>query len=65
MFVLTLNPQTMRECRWCQPQFRVQVSGEEDLANAPWECVRTAGQERPANEDECASCEHWEPDYTF
>ncbi len=64
MFVPTQS-QDMRECRWCQPQFRAQPSGDEDLANAPWECVRLAGQEQPVSEDMCARCEHWEPDYTF
>ncbi len=56
--------QGMRECRWSQPQF-VPPNTEEHLAEARWECVRTAGEERPVCDAECAGCEHWDPDYTF
>jgi hypothetical protein len=55
-------PQDMRECRWAQPQFRPQRDADGRLADAPWECVRKPGEERPITESECAHCEHWELD---
>jgi len=61
----TLPVQNMRECRWSQPQFCATPNTEERLPEAPWECVRTPGQERPVSEAECAGCAHWDPDYTF
>ena len=65
MHLITLTRQNMRECRWSQPQFRATPSSEEDLADAPWECVRTPGDERPISDAECVGCEHWEPDHLF
>ena len=65
MFVTILTPQDMPECRWCQPQFVGRRNGEEDLASAPWECIRIPGQEHPISDIQCAGCEHWESDYTF
>lgn len=62
LVTLLMQQGSMRECRWCQPQFRALPIAEKDLANVPWECVRIAGEEHPASEAECASCEHWELD---
>jgi hypothetical protein len=61
----TPTPHNMRACRWCQPQDGPTSSAEEDVAAAPWECVRTTGQERPVSDAECAGCEYWEPDQLF
>jgi hypothetical protein len=61
--VVTLSMQQgMRECRWCQPTFRAQAVEQEELAHVAWECVRVPGEEHPASEPGCASCEHWELD---
>jgi hypothetical protein len=57
--------QGMRECRWSQPQFCPLTTRVDEVADAPWECIRIRGEERPVDEAECAGCEHWEPDYTF
>jgi hypothetical protein len=62
---LTLTRQNMRECRWSQPQFRGTPNTDEGLLEAPWECVRTPGEERPVSDADCVGCEHWEPDYLF
>jgi hypothetical protein len=62
MVITPVMQQGMRECRWCQPQFPVQPTSEDDLATTPWECVRVPGEERPVTEEECASCERWELD---
>jgi hypothetical protein len=62
---IAITPQNMRECRWCQPQFRVTPDTDESMADAPWECVRITGQERPVSDEECAGCDNWEPDYGF
>jgi hypothetical protein len=65
MLVTLLMQQGMRECRWCQPQFTARPTDEEDLATVPWECVRVRGEEHPASEAECGSCDHWELDRLF
>jgi hypothetical protein len=57
-----LTVHDMRECRWSQPQFRATREPEENIIDAPWECVRVPGDERPVSEAECAGCERWEPD---
>ena len=54
----------MRECRWSQPQFRADARPHE-VAEAPWECVREPGQERPITEADCVGCEYWEPDLSL
>lgn len=58
----TIALQDMRGCRWSQPQFLADADADEVPLNAPWECVRIPGQERPVSEEECVTCEHWEPD---
>ena len=65
MRATVLIRQPMRECRWSQPAFRPGPNTIDDVADAPWECIRTRGDERPVDDAECAGCEHWEPDYTF
>ena len=52
----------MRECRWSQPQFCA-TTRRDEIAEAPWECVREPGKERPITEHDCVGCEHWEPDH--
>ena len=59
------TPQDMRECRWCQPQFRATPHPPEDILDVPWECVRIAGEERPVTDAECAGCPEWQPDRSF
>lgn len=65
MRFVPLTPQNMRECRWCQPQFATTAQIDRDMLDVPWECVRMPGHERPVIDEECAGCEHWEPDYRF
>lgn len=65
MRVVPLTPQSMRKCRWSQPQFATAPQIEEDMRDVPWECVHTPGQERPVTDGECAGCEEWDPDYEF
>jgi hypothetical protein len=65
MTITIMSPQTMRECRWSQPQFDARLTRDEDPANAPWECVRISGQEHPVSDDDCLGCPHWELDLIF
>ena len=58
-------PYAMRECRWCQPPLRATPHDDEAMLDGPWECVRIAGEERSANEAECAGCAEWQPDRSF
>ena len=62
MILIVVPMEGMRQCRWSQPQFRP-GAGADQVADAPWECVRVQGQERPIAEDDCVGCEHWTPDY--
>jgi hypothetical protein len=62
---ITVTPQNMRECRWCQPQIGAAPDTEDSVLDALWECVRIPGGERPVTEAECAGCEEWEADYSF
>lgn len=51
--------QTVWECRWSRPGYRVFGVPEELQPETPWVCVRTA-ERRPVTEEECEGCPQWE-----
>jgi hypothetical protein len=57
----TMTLQTIWDCRWSRPGYRLTNVEESDQPEAVWMCVR-AGTRRSVSEEECASCPHWEAD---
>jgi hypothetical protein len=57
----TMTLQTIWDCRWSRPGYRLTHVEEPDQPEALWMCVRT-GVRRPVTEEECAACPHWRPD---
>ena len=53
--------QTIGDCRWSRPGFRLSGVKEELQPENVWVCVRTA-QRHSVTDAECASCLHWECD---
>jgi len=51
--------QTIWDCRWSRPGFRLFGASEQDQPETPWVCVRT-GQRRAISEEECERCPYWE-----
>lgn len=52
--------QTIWDCRFSRPGFRLSGVDEELQPESIWVCVRTA--RRSVTEAECAACPHWEYD---
>ena len=52
--------QTIWDCRFSRPGFRLSGVKEELQPESVWVCVRT--QRRPVTEAECEGCPHWEYD---
>ena len=53
--------QTICDCRWSRPGFRLSGVKEELQPENVWVCVRTA-QRHSVTDADCASCPHWECD---
>ena len=53
--------QTIWDCRWSRPGFRLSGVKEELQPETRWVCVRAA-QRRSVTDAECESCPHWEYD---
>ena len=53
--------QTIWDCRFSRPGFRLSGVEEELQPESMWVCVRTATR-RSVSDAECASCPHWEYD---
>lgn len=51
--------QTIWDCRWSRPGFRLSGVKEELQPESVWVCVR-APQRRSVSAVECESCPHWE-----
>lgn len=58
---VTTPLQTIWDCRWSQPGYRLRNVGERLQPEPLWVCVRE-GERRPLNERICAGCPHWEAD---
>lgn len=53
--------QTIWDCRFSRPGFRLSGIEEEQQPESLWVCVRTPVR-RSVSDVECASCPHWEFD---
>ena len=53
--------QTMWDCRWSRPGFRLSGVKESQQPESIWVCVRTLPR-RSITDVECATCPHWEHD---
>ena len=54
--------QTASNCRWIRIDERfISISGS-NRPISPWRCVRPFEEPRSVLEEECASCEFWEPE---
>lgn len=51
--------QTIWDCRWSRPGFRLFGVDETEQPEKPWVCVR-GGRRRGVTEEECEQCPHWE-----
>ena len=51
--------QTIWDCRWSRPGFRLSGVTERLQPESTWVCVRTGGR-HPVNEATCENCPHWE-----
>jgi hypothetical protein len=55
--------QTIWDCRWSQPGHRLNGVPDAKQPEGTWVCVRE-GARRTIDEDECATCAHWELAHT-
>ena len=51
--------QTIWDCRWSRPGFRLSGVTERLQPESMWVCVRTGCRER-VNDATCEACPHWE-----
>jgi hypothetical protein len=51
--------QTVWDCRWSRPGFRLSGVKESLQPESVWICVRT-GTREPVSNDQCESCAHWQ-----
>jgi len=51
--------QTIWDCRWSRPGYRIHGVQDHFRPETLWVCVRR-GDRRCLNEDDCADCPHWE-----
>lgn len=57
----TVAVQTIWDCRFSRPGYRLTGVADAEQPEAIWMCVRAGGR-RAVTEEECASCAHWEPE---
>ena len=50
--------QTIWDCRWSRPGFRLHGVGEPHQPESLWVCTRD-GHRRGVTEEECQRCPHW------
>ena len=51
--------QTIWDCRWSRPGYRIPGVQDHFQPESLWVCVRR-GERRGITEEECAVCVHWE-----
>ena len=56
----TIDLQTPWDCRWTRLAPPVAARGASTPLDALWVCVR-AGTRRYVWDEECETCEHWQP----
>ena len=57
----TITLQTIWDCKWSHPGYRLRGFPDGRQPESLWACVRD-GQRRPVNEQVCANCPDWEAD---
>ena len=57
--IATMPIQTIWDCRWSQPGYRLRGVDEKKQPESLWVCVRN-GARRPVTEDICAACPDWQ-----
>jgi len=53
--------QTVWECKWSRPGFRLAGLEEAKQPEPMWVCVRT-GERRRVSDEKCEHCPYWEAD---
>ena len=51
--------QTIWDCRWSRPGYRVIGIADNWQPEPLWVCIRT-GERRGVTEEECENCPHWQ-----
>jgi hypothetical protein len=51
--------QTVWDCRWSRPGFRLSGVSERLQPEPLWVCIRTGGR-LPVTSERCENCPHWE-----
>jgi hypothetical protein len=51
--------QTVWDCRWSRPGFRLSGVSERLQPESLWVCIRTGGR-LPVTNERCETCAHWE-----
>ena len=51
--------QTVWDCKWSRPGYRLSGVAEAHQPESLWVCIRT-GRRRPVTEEECETCPNWE-----
>ena len=55
----TATLQTIWDCKWSRPGYRLTGVAEAHQPESVWVCVRT-GWRRPVTNEECETCPNWE-----
>jgi hypothetical protein len=58
--IATMPNQTIWDCRWSQPGYRLRGVAEVRQPESFWVCLRKA--RLPATDPICEQCPHWEAD---
>jgi hypothetical protein len=58
--IATATLQTVWDCRWSRPGYRLSCVDEREQPESVFVCVRR-GTRRPVTNEECETCRHWEP----
>lgn len=59
-FTSTTTLQTIWDCKWSRPGYRLIGVEDHFQPEKLWVCVRTGGR-RGVTEEECEECPFWEP----
>lgn len=54
--------QTIWDCRWSQPGYRLRGVDEKHQPESMWVCLREGARRRPVSEEVCARCPDWQAD---
>jgi hypothetical protein len=54
--------QTASNCRWIRLDYGFLGIRTSSEPISPWRCVRPAGKLRNVTDEECSTCQFWEPE---